>query len=70
MNNTNNEHSMITRSKKKQLEDKPIDENNSDIFETLDENGNLIDLIDNDCESDFDNKIKRLSIDHLFKDIK
>ena len=53
MEDSMNDHSMITRSKKKyQLE---LDKENKDIIEEIDENGNLSDFIDNNCDTDFDN---------------
>ena len=47
------EHSMITRSKKKEMESQPP--NNAGNNDDIDEQGNIKGLIDYTCEEDFDN---------------
>ena len=47
------EHSMITRSKKKEMESQPP--NNAGNNDDIDEQGNIKGLIDYTCDEDFDN---------------
>ena len=60
-------HSMITRSQKK-LEDinkpKP-NKKNDDNFDDIDEHGNIKDLIDYDCNDDYDEKSFKKEISRI-----
>ena len=59
MDNENNNHSMVTRSKKnleEKIENKPEDNYKLEI----DEHGNVSDLIDYECNESFDNEIAKI----------
>ena len=64
MSDSENEHSMITRSKKKKIEQETIG-NTVIEFEEINENGDLIDLIDTTCNADFDNDMFQKELSRL-----
>ena len=57
------EHHMITRSMKKKLEEEGIFQ--EDTYDEIDENGNLKDLIDYECEEDFDQEMFQKELERL-----
>ena len=60
-----NEHSMITRSKKKELDDKDIIGELTEMTEEINENGDLSDIIDTSCNAEFDNEMFQKEISRL-----
>ena len=64
MENETNSHSMITRSKKKLMDDTEVKDKNL-VFERVDSNGNLMDLIDDSEPTDFDENLLKKEIDRL-----
>ena len=60
-----NDHSMITRSKKKELDDKDIIGELTEITEEINENGDLSDIIDSSCNAEFDNEMFQKEISRL-----
>ena len=61
-----NNHSMITRSKKRKGESiYVIDEENDCNYEQIDKDGNLLDLIDDTEKTDFDNKMFQKELSRL-----
>ena len=64
MEDENNGHNMITRSKKKMMEE--VEEKDKHlVFERVDSNGNLMDLIDDSEPVDFDSNILKKEIERL-----
>ena len=64
MDNENNNHSMVTRSKKnleEKIENKPEDNYKLEI----DEHGNVSDLIDYECNESFDNEMLQTELNRL-----
>ena len=64
MENENN-HSMVTRSKKKNNDAEEEKDNKSLILEKVDSNGNLLDLIDDSEPADFDENMLKKEIERL-----
>ena len=60
-----NEHSMITRSKKKELEEQDILSGLHGITDEINENGDLSDIIDPSCNADFDNDMFQKELNRL-----
>jgi ATP-dependent Lon protease len=69
MENETNSHNMITRSKKKNLDEEP-EKDNKLILEKVDSSGNLMDLIDDSEQSDFDEEMLKKEIERLRGGIK
>ena len=64
MEDENNGHNMITRSKKKMMEE--VEEKDKHlVFERVDSNGNLMDLIDDSEPVDFDSNLLKKEIERL-----
>ena len=64
MENETNSHNMITRSKKKNIDEEPEKENKI-VLEKVDSSGNLMDLIDDSGSSDFDEEMLKKEIERL-----
>ena len=60
-----NEHSMITRSKKKELDNQGIFEELNDFKDEINDNGDLSDIIDPSCNADFDNDMFQRELNRL-----
>ena len=65
MENGINSHIMITRSKQKMIEEIEIEKDKHTVFERVDSNGNLADLIDDSGPVDFDENLLKKEIDRL-----
>ena len=61
---TINNHSMVTRSKRKNGEE-IYKEEDGDVYESFDKDGNLIDLIDDTDNTDFDNRMFQKELSRL-----
>lgn len=64
MDNEQNTHIMITRSKKNNLDEGPENDNKL-VLEKVDSSGNLMDLIDDSEQSDFDESMLKKEIERL-----
>jgi len=64
MENETNAHTMITRSKQKIIEETESKDKHI-VFERVDSNGNLADLIDDSEPVDFDENLLKKEIDRL-----
>ena len=61
---TINNHSMVTRSKRKNGEE-IYKEEDGNVYESFDKDGNLIDLIDDTDNTDFDNRMFQKELSRL-----
>lgn len=64
MDDEKNNHNMITRSKKNNLDEEPGNDNKL-VLEKVDSSGNLMDLIDDSEPSDFDESMLKKEIERL-----
>ena len=64
MDNEKNTHIMITRSKKNNLDEEPENDNKL-VLEKVDSSGNLMDLIDDSEQTDFDESLLKKEIERL-----